>query len=35
MVELDRPVEEVEGPEEDIEELGRKGKGRSCRLSIV
>jgi len=34
MVELDRPVEEDEGPEEDDEELGRNGKGRSCRVSI-
>ena len=34
MVELDRPVEEDERPEEDDEELGRNGNGRSCRLSI-
>jgi hypothetical protein len=35
MVELDRSDEEDEGREaEEEEELGRKGKGRSCRLSI-
>ena len=35
MVELDRSDEEDEGREaDDEEELGRKGKGRSCRLSI-
>jgi hypothetical protein len=35
MVELDRSDEEDEGREaDDEEEVGRKGKGRSCRLSI-
>jgi hypothetical protein len=34
MVELDRPDEEDDGREADDEEEGRKGKGRSCRLSI-
>jgi hypothetical protein len=31
---LDRSDEEDEGREADDEELGRRGKGRSCRLSI-
>jgi hypothetical protein len=34
MVVLDRSDEEDEGREADEEELGRKGKGRSWRLSM-